>query len=53
MPAGINVNTALKSTYQTFETMFSHSPLNCNPYQLVSIPEKLADKIDGFLQCWT
>lgn len=51
MPAGIiNVNIALKSTYQTFKIMFSHSPLNCNLSQLISIPDKLADKKDGFPQ---
>lgn len=45
MPAGIiAVNIALKSTYQTFKIMFSHYPLNCNPSQLISIPDKLANK---------
>lgn len=53
MPAGIiNVNIALKSTYQTFKIMFSHFLLNYNPSQLISIPDTLSDKIDGFLQCW-
>lgn len=54
MPAGtINVNTAMKSTYQTFKIMFSHSPLNFNLSQLVSTAAKFADKIDAFPQCWT
>lgn len=53
MPAGIiNVNIALKSTYQTFKIMFSHSPLYHNPSQMISIPDKLADKMDGFPQYW-
>lgn len=53
MPAGIiNVNIALKSTYQTFKVMFSHSLLNCNLSRLISIPDKLSDKMDGFPQYW-
>jgi len=49
MPAGIiNVNIALKTTYQTFKIMFSQSPHNDNPSQLVFIPDNLADKWMGF-----
>lgn len=48
----INVTVALKSTYQTFKIMFSYSPHNCNPSQWISIPDQLADKMDGFPQYW-